>query len=196
MNENRNIERPIDKIADELLIHRSQEGSKQALEALLTRWQEPLWRHAVRMTRDSSLADDVLQESLIAIVRQIRNLNDPARFRSWAYRIVTFKAADQIRSRQRSRKIESAVSEKAEELESDEPALDKPVDLLRAAMQRLNENDRLILTLFYLEEMKISEVANICSIPLGTVKSRLFKARSSLKKILDIKFNPNNQNHE
>ncbi len=193
MSKKRQTDRSIESITDELLVQKSQQGSRPAIEALIKRWQEPLWRHAVRLIREPSLADDVLQDSLVAIVRQLSQLKDPNHFRAWAYRIVTHKAADLIRKRQQQRTLSEHARTK-EEAHREVTSDDDPADVIRVAMSRLNEKDRLILTLFYLEEMSVLEVSKICEVPPGTVKSRLSKARTNLKKILHTHFNLNNQN--
>lgn len=165
------------------------------MEALITKWQEPLWRHAMRQTRNATLADDVLQESLVAIARKIGGLKDPGSFRTWAYRIVSNKTADLIRKRQRNRELDAQALEQEKQAQG-EPTPNDEVGLIRAAMTRLNSRDRTILSLFYLEEMSVAEVSEICGIPSGTVKSRLSKARSNLKKILDTHLNSNHSEHE
>lgn len=149
----------------------------------------------MRQVRNPTLADDILQESLVAITKKISSLKDPANFRAWAYRIVSNKTADLIRKQQRNRKIETEVSEQTPNSQG-KSTPKEAIEVIRAAMTRLNSRDRTILSLFYLEEMSVAEVSEICGIPPGTVKSRLSKARSNLKKILDTHLNPNHQNNE
>lgn len=178
------MKRSTDQIADEFLARRCQAGSAKALEVLIERWQERLWRHAVRLTREPSLADDVLQESLIAIARGIHRLDGPARFRSWAYRIVSNKVADCIQQRQRRRAAESTAADHNVDSSLPSSTAD-PVERVRIAMLGLDQKDRAILALFYLDEMTVIEVADICGIPYGTVKSRLYHARKKLKSVLE-----------
>ena len=86
-------------IQDELLVLQCQEGDGDALKALIARWQPRLARLAWRLTGESEAARDVVQDAWLAIVRGLKRLDDPARFRWWAYRIVTNKCADWIRRR-------------------------------------------------------------------------------------------------
>lgn len=88
------VDRPVEQIADEILVMDCQSGRVGALEILVARWQKRLWRYAYGLTGDTEAAWDVTQDSWLAIIRGISRLNDPARFRSWAYRIVTNKASD------------------------------------------------------------------------------------------------------
>jgi RNA polymerase sigma-70 factor, ECF subfamily len=88
---------PHDRLNDELLVLRCQEGDAEAFEALVGRWQRRLWRYAWRLTGDESAAWDALQEAWIGISRGIGRLADAAAFPAWAYRIVSNKCRDSIR---------------------------------------------------------------------------------------------------
>ena len=90
-----------ERINDELLVIRAQEGAVDALSELVGRWQDRLWRLAWRLTDDEQAAWDVLQEAWIVISRRIGWLSDPAAFPAWAYRITSNKSRDWIRRRQR-----------------------------------------------------------------------------------------------
>jgi len=82
-----------DRVLDELLVLRCQDGEANAFEELVGHWQRKLLRHALHLTGDADGANDVVQEAWFAIVRGIGRIDDPARFPAWAYRIVTHKAA-------------------------------------------------------------------------------------------------------
>jgi len=172
------------EILDELLVLRSREGSRNAIEQLLTRWQPRLWRQALRLTGRDDAAWDVLQETLMSITRSIRKLDDPARFRRWAYTILTRRANDW--RRRRARAVPTA------ELHEDEIAHDDRrcdasanVSMVREALARLPGDRQALLALHYQEGFEIWEMAEILSIPEGTVKSRLFHARHQLREIIE-----------
>ena len=74
-----------ERITNELLVLRCQEGDVAAFEQLVERWQERLWRHAWRLTGDENAAWDALQEAWIGISRGLRRLAEPAAFPGWAY---------------------------------------------------------------------------------------------------------------
>lgn len=95
----RTMSRTPEDIQDELLVLRCQEGDDDALRALITRWQPRFGRLAWRLTGNRESARDAVQETWLAIVRGLRRLDDPARFRSWAYRIAVNKCADWTRRR-------------------------------------------------------------------------------------------------
>jgi len=138
-----------------------------------------------------------MQNAWIAIVRGLRKLDDPARFKPWAYRIVTHKSTDWVRRRVKQRAAEKELihrtgvqaADGASAILNDESsaASDSQDDIfrLRKAMKKLPEDHKAILSLHYLDGMRISDIAEVLSIPAGTVKSRLFHARSQLKNILE-----------
>lgn len=174
-----------ERILDELLVLRSQEGSREAFQRLVTRWQERLWRHAFRLTGREDAAWDVLQDSWMAVTRGITRLRDPGAFRRWAYTIVTRTATERLRNR---RVEDSGTSDSLEEIPADDSERtrrEQDVARLRAALRGLPRERRVLLSLRYLEEFEIWELAEILGIPEGTVKSRLHHARKQLKEILE-----------
>jgi RNA polymerase sigma factor (sigma-70 family) len=94
-----------ERIIDELLVTRCQEGRREAFDLLVRRWQRRLWRYARSLTASDHAAWDVTQETWIAILKQVRKLGDPAWFGAWAYRIVRNKCADHCRRAGRQRRL-------------------------------------------------------------------------------------------
>jgi RNA polymerase sigma-70 factor (ECF subfamily) len=173
--------RDSEAIVDEILVLDCQSGSLGALEALVSRWQKRLWRHAYCLTGDAEAAWDVTQESWLGIIRGIARLGDPARFPDWAFRIVSHKASDWLRQRKKTRQPGQG------ELE-DRPVGDGPqrretaIDLF-SVLLRLPAEHRSVLNLHYIEGFGIAEVASTLGIPEGTVKSRLHSARSAFRRL-------------
>lgn len=145
---------------------------------LVERWQPRLWTLARVLTNEND-AWDITQETWLAVVRGIDRLRNPAGFSTWAYRIVRNKAADRIRQRMRQR----SVSEEEPAGSTSSPHTD--VSDVHAALATLPAADRELLTLHYLEGMQYEELAEILDIPLGTVKSRLYKARERLRTLME-----------
>ncbi|MEM7144174.1 MAG: sigma-70 family RNA polymerase sigma factor [Verrucomicrobiota bacterium] len=182
------MKRDLEDVGDEWLVLRSQEGSAGALEALLRRWQERLWLQAVRLTGDEEAARDVTQEALIAISRGIRRLRDPARFRAWAYRIVSNRSRDWVRGRVRERRLaeESEAAEAVRRSGEGGGGDSGPLARLREGLERLPEAERHLLRLHYQAGLSVVEIAEVEGIPAGTVKSRLYRAREDLKAIVGV----------
>ena len=162
--------RSLQTIQDELLVLRSQGGDKKALELLIKSWQPRLWRHARRLTGRGDAAWDVVQETLLAIVRSLHRLDDPALFRTWAYRIATNKCADWARKQQRDRKILQTAAQNFEPQNINDVEPNDDQKRLHIAMGNLSGDRQAILAMHYLEEMGIAEIVVALDIPAGTVK--------------------------
>lgn len=172
-------------ILNELLVLQAQNGEKQAFELLVQRWHHSLYRRAVRLTGNEESARDIVQEVWLAATKGLRRLNDPAKFRGWIYRIVGNKCADHVRKRQVDRRLEAHVVHTAGRVPTNVAEANEMIGSLRTEIRRLPEQQRTVLTLFYLEEMAVREIALILGIPEGTVKSRLYNARKVLKEALE-----------
>lgn len=182
------MSRTYEDIQDELLVLQCQHGDAEALKTLIARWHPRLGRMAWRLTAEREAARDIVQEAWLAIVRGLRRLDDPARFRSWAYRIVRNKCADWTRRRVVQRNAaqemqDAAINAGAESATETDPAGD--VARLRNALAELPNEQRAILSLHYLDGMSIAEIAAALDVPKGTVKSRLYHARNRLKQTLE-----------
>jgi len=173
-----------DDIQDEWLVLRCQDGNSAALSELVAKWQPRILRHAMRLTANRDAAADVSQAAWLAIIRGIDRLNDPACFRRWAYRIVAFKSADWIRNRQQDRTFANPIATDPTDYRKTNNAPDDDIVAIRLAMSRLTTDQRTVLSMFYLEDMPLVEIAEAMSLPLGTIKSRLHYARQALKDTL------------
>ncbi|HBS28055.1 MAG TPA: RNA polymerase subunit sigma-70 [Phycisphaerales bacterium] len=174
--------RAADDIADELLVLTAQSGDSAALSALVARWHRPLIAHAAHLLggADRSDALDCVQEAWLGIVRGLSRLDDPARFRAWAFRIVTNKCADRIAARRRDRRAAGAVAPRSE---PDRKPADP--DPLRRAIDALEFDRQVMLRLFYIDGFSVSEIASVLALPVGTVKSRLHHTRNALREALE-----------
>jgi RNA polymerase sigma-70 factor (ECF subfamily) len=170
------------QVADEWLVLQSQDGDAQAFDLLVSRWQERLWRHARRLVRDDTAAWDVLQEAWISMLRNLRRLEDPRAFSAWAYRIVTLRSMDHLRRGKRQKRL---VDEQSVRTPQQPQAVDDDVEELRLALDELNVEQRAIISLHYKEELGVGRISEILEIPVGTVKSRLHRARAALKNRLE-----------
>lgn len=174
-----------DRLNDELLVLRCQEGDTEAFELLVGRWQRRLWRHAWRLTGDESAAWDAIQEAWIGISRGISRLVDAGAFPAWAYQIVSNKCRDSVRCERRQREATETYSERMQRLEQEDANAEEQHGNLKEAMEQLSGPDRALLSLRYEENFDTAEIACILGIPEGTVKSRLFYARQRLRRYLE-----------
>ncbi|QDX24664.1 sigma-70 family RNA polymerase sigma factor [Sphingomonas suaedae] len=169
------------RLADELLVVRCQLGERDAFDALVRRWAGPISGYAGRVTGDADGAAELTQDVWLRVVRGIGRIEDTSRFRSWLFGIAHRAFADQLR-----RKYRAAMPLPAEDdVDAGESEAAFDVEAVERGLARLAPVEREILTLFYLEELAIDEVATALSIPTGTVKSRLHRARKQLRRALE-----------
>ena len=171
-------------IEDALLLIRARNGDADAFTQFVLRWQERLRAHAERLTGHPTAADDVLQETWIAVLKGLGGLSDVEAFRAWIYRIVSRKAADWIRRRQRRRRLGRRFAAEAAPSFADEEPSDR-IESLDDAVKRLSPPLRHAVLLHYVEEFTVEEVADVLRIPVGTVKSRLHNARKQLRALIE-----------
>lgn|GEM_PF-493609 len=164
-----------DKVYDAWLAASARLGDRQALTRLAERWQSRLKAHAWRLTGDTELAADVTQEAWIQIIQGIARLDDSNAFAAWAFRIVSRRCARAIRHRQRQRAGVAALGREPEPQGLDAGSSENGADLamVRAAMAELPTDQRAALGLFYLEGLRIAEIAVALDTPPGTIKTRL-----------------------
>ncbi|NNC71671.1 MAG: sigma-70 family RNA polymerase sigma factor [Sphingomonadaceae bacterium] len=169
------------RVYDELLVLHIQSGDRRALDRLAARWYPRLLRSARRFTGDEELAKDAVQDAWLGIAKGIGRLNDPAKFPGWAFTILRRRCADRI-------KAHAAHRPRSDELtETNEPSISPRGEdqaALRQAFAALPEDQRIAAALYFVERLKLDEIALATGAPLGTVKSRIFTARQQLKTAL------------
>jgi RNA polymerase sigma-70 factor (ECF subfamily) len=170
---------------DEWLAVRCQLGESAAFDELVERWHAPLWHYARRLTNDDEAAADVVQEVWVRVVRGLPRLRDGARLRAWIFGIARRVLMDRLRERYATPRMQP--------LDDHEPAADDPgtidedVALMQEELAALPVPDRELLVLFYLREFTLGQLAEVLAVPVGTVKSRLFRARRMLRERLATK---------
>ncbi|MBV6640627.1 MAG: sigma-70 family RNA polymerase sigma factor [Cyclobacteriaceae bacterium] len=173
------------QVFEELLVLNARNGDAQAINLLVKRWNGRIRNQVYRHTQNAEVSGDISQEVWIAIFKSINTLQDVRKFGVWALSIASRKAIDWIRRNQVDRKREGiremVATEMAEDSGDDQEML---IRRLRQALKSLPEDQRVILSLYYLEELAVPDIATILSIPAGTVKSRLYYARENLKQII------------
>lgn len=164
---------------DELLALRCQLGDRAAFDELIQRWNDPLWRYLRRMAGNDHDAQELAQNTWLGVLRGLPRLRDPARLRPWLFGIARRVAMDRLRAQYAAPPTEDltdadALAETGDTTEEDLAALDQ-------GLRELPLVEREVLTLFYLRELSLGDVAEVLAVPIGTVKSRLFRARHLLR---------------
>ena len=155
---------------------RAQSGDREAFDLLLAELAPLLVRYVTPVTSDPALAQDVVQETLITVVRKLAWLNDPSLFRPWAYRIASREAFRALRKRRVDVSIEEHLGA---DYEQPDPWQRERV---LASVERLAPGSRAVITLHYLEELTLAEVAAVLDLGINTVKSRLAYGLAQLRK--------------
>lgn len=154
----------------------AQDGNAKALEKLVCLWQKKLWQYVFRLTADVHASWDITQQCWLEIIKGLRKLHNPANFKAWAYRIATNRTIDWLKDKNRSQHIN------LESIEVDRSQTDSDSQV-KELVQKLKNESRAILSLYYFEQLSVSEISIALNVPPGTVKSRLFTAREELKQL-------------
>lgn len=180
-------------IDEETLIARAQKGNIGAYNRLVLHYQDMVYNVAYRIMKDPASADDATQEAFISAYKAIRQFRG-GNFKSWLLRIVTNSCYDELR--RRKRRPQSSLDEITEEIESPSFMADNSdtpeemrqrvelVDAVKRCLDELPDEQRVAAVLCDVEGHEYQEIAEIMSISLGTVKSRISRARSKLRECL------------
>ena len=165
---------------DEWLAVRCQLGESSAFDELIRRWYAPIRDYVARLAGRDDIANDIAQDVWLRAFRGIANLRDGARLRAWLFGIARRTWIDHLRSRY----AQAVTDDDAVLGEVPDDAVPMPVDdalALRVHVAALPPLEREAITLFYLDELGLGDIADVLGVPVGTVKSRLFRARRLLR---------------
>lgn len=165
------------------LILRAQSGDREAFDELLKSMQAALFRYISRLVGEDGLAEDVTQEVFLIIYRKLRWLENPQLFRAWVYRVASREAFRRLKKERRwiEQIRDEEVLEKFSARETSEIYEPELIEKLPTLISNVSPASRAVLILHYLDEMPLSEVAEVLDISLGTVKSRLAYGLASLR---------------
>jgi len=181
-----------DREADRMLVERVQAGDKQAFGLLVTKYQRKLARLVSRMVRDPAEVEDIVQDSFIRAYKALPNFRNDSAFYTWLYRIGVNTAKNWLVTHGKRAQLTSTTD--GDETENyDEPELlrnnETPERLLmtkqigetvNAVVETLPEDLRIALTLREMEGLSYEEIADVMDCPIGTVRSRIFRARDAI----------------
>lgn len=181
---------------DELLIRRAQRGDADAFEQLLLEHQKNVYNLCYRMAGNPDDAMDLSQETFLRAWRCLDQYQFASAFSTWLYRLCSNICIDFLRRRRRQQTVpltfEDADGEEqtyavpdAQPLPEEQVELKLTRETLAAAMAQLLPEHRAVLQLRVVNEMSYEQIADVLDIHIGTVKSRLSRARNQLKKILE-----------
>ncbi len=172
--------------SDEALIGRVAAGDKLAMQVLFARHHVRVYRFVLRLVRDQTVAEDLINEVFLDVWRQANRFEARSAVSTWLLAIARFKALSALRRRPDEELDEEAAA--AVEDPGDDPDLavqkkDKS-EALRKCLEALSPEHREIIDLVYYHEKSVEEVAEIVGIPENTVKTRMFYGRKRLSELL------------
>jgi RNA polymerase sigma-70 factor (ECF subfamily) len=180
------VNRSSSEIYDELLVMRCRKRDLAAWDELVGRWSDRLGYYLRRLIDREDDASNALQDVWLHAFRGIHTLRQGSSLAAWLYAIARHTAMNHYRASYASRE-EPAGEAIAEESDNapDEPLQFENAELVHFGLSQLGIAEREVLTLFFLEDLTTAQIAEVLAIPAGTVKSRLFKARRDLRRVLE-----------
>lgn len=181
-----------DREVDQQLVERAQRGDKKAFELLVVKYQRKLARLLSRFIRDATEVEDVTQEAFIKAYRALPSFRGDSAFYTWLYRIGINTAKNYLVSLgRRAPTVTGVDSEEAEGIEEGDQLRDlntpenqmmtrQLAATVNQALQELPEELRTAITLREIDGMSYEEIAQIMNCPIGTVRSRIFRAREAI----------------
>jgi len=157
-------------------------GDRVAFSTLAYEVSDRLYAVAYRILRDSGLAEDALQNTLVTAWKSIRSLRDADRFEAWIHRVLVHEAYAEARSRSRQNDTVQRIATVDESVEESSAVLDR--DAIERAFRRLSPEHRAVFVLHYYVGQPLVEVAATLGIPAGTARSRLHYASQVLRNVL------------
>ena len=195
--------------SDERLVELVRHGQTEAFNVLVERYRQELFHYLARMTSHRSMADDIFQETFLQVHLSIDTFDTERRFRPWLFTIATNKARDQLRRNKRRDAVSLSnplsgdqerpfldLMEDQIPLPGETIQLQETQQLVRQTVEELPDHLREVLLLSYFQQFSYKEMAEILSIPIGTVKSRLHTAVGTFARRWKIKFNQQDHHDE
>jgi len=175
-------------LAEDILIKGLKKGQEEAFSRLLDTYGNKVLQTAFFYLKSRELAQDICQEVLLTVFKEIKNFKGESSLYTWIYRITVNKCYDFSKQKKNQHEIlidMETVAEKDLGQPTDEQVLKKlEQESIRKALQKLDFTYREVIFLFYYQRLKIEEMAEILNCQPGTVKSRLSRGRERLKQIL------------
>lgn len=190
-------------VNDETLIEQWQSGDSAAMERLITKYKDRIYNAILRICKNRDSAAELTQDVFIKIIENVERFQGRSSFYTWAFRIAVNVAlnycrrqsvrqavslegeaggdCEQAKSALRNYLADSSSADPATEIENKEQ-----IELLTAAINELDDDQRAVLVLRDIEGMNYSQIATVVEIELGTVKSRLSRARRNLRGKLEV----------
>jgi RNA polymerase sigma-70 factor (ECF subfamily) len=180
-----------DRELDQVLVERAQQGDKRAFELLVIKYHRRLGRLLSRMVRDAAEVEDITQEAFIKAYRALPGFRGESAFYTWLYRIGVNTAKNYLVARKKQPSSSDVLAEDVEDYDDSDGLRDiatpdaelqtkQIAQAVNEAVDALPEELRTAITLREIEGMRYEEIAQLMDCPIGTVRSRIFRAREAI----------------
>lgn len=179
-------------MVDVVLIEKARKGDNEAFSELFNRYYQKILGTAYCILHDKQNAEDVAQETFIKVYAKINKLSSPQAFEVWIYRIAVnlctsiFREANKSGEVQCTEQLDEIMQREINNIDTiGDSIADKEIYVIvMDSIRLLSEKHKVVLTLFYFNNMSLREIAEVLNSTEGTVKSRLFYAKKELRKLL------------
>lgn len=184
---------------DAFYINKIIEGDVNAFSYLVDKYQHMVFTLAIRMLKSREKAEEVAQDAFVKAYKNLNSFKGDAKFSTWLYKIVYYACLDEIKKAKRAPYTEDIDKASAMNLDDTKSGLENLQDedrkvLINSALSKLNEEEQVILTLFYFDELSLKELSKILDISADTIKVKLFRARKKMAELLKNVIEPNTLN--
>lgn len=169
----------------ELLVLRCRRRDEGAMEELIRHWEKRLLYYVRRLVSDEEDAWDVLQETWLKVVRQIVTLREPRSLPMWLYRIARNTAMTRLRGRYADRAVFDDSQDAADVNGETESFTFEDAEQAHYGLSRISLPHREVLTLHFLDDLSIEDIARVLDVAPGTVKSRIHFAKKALREVIE-----------
>ncbi len=177
-----------DDISDETLAERAARGDRDAAGELVRRFERPVLSLCRNLVGPAE-AQDLAQDALVRVLTRIDSFSGQSRFGTWVYRVATNECLSHLRRRKRSPVEYGLEANPCPQIGEPNPdsgiQMDESLSRVRAALMNLPDEQRAILVLRDVRGLDYEQLGQVLEIPIGTVRSRLFRARKALTTILE-----------
>jgi RNA polymerase sigma-70 factor (ECF subfamily) len=181
---------------DSAIIARFQNGDKEAFDELVYKHRRRIYHYAVQLTKNAEEANDIVDDALIRVFKSLMDFRGDSAFTTWLYRIVTNCFLDMRKKRRNHREVslEDLNYPGSDDMRPmifnekfnphDQVEVRERISLIDAGLKQLPQGARKILMMYHADSMSYDDIAESLRLPIGTVKSRINRARLRLRQVL------------
>lgn len=180
---------------DEYYIDAVLNGDAQAFANLVDRYKHMVFTLAMKIVKHTEEAEEVSQDVFIKVYQVLNTFKGDSKFSTWLYKITYYRSLDYLKKQKRYLNTSSIDGETEYHLPTIESALDQleiqeRKQSIKNGINKLSEDDAVVITLHYFEELSLKEISEVMGIEANTVKVRLFRSRKRLAEILQNELEP------